>query len=389
VYFCGKGAGAGANLGGVWVTINFTAPSVATQPTWVKLNVTGSWPANNYIRSFGVDINAPAEYLYALTGQVAGGDVIRYTATTGTWDTILTNAAVRATYTATTDIQDMMVDPVTGYLNVLAISENAGLNQDYHIGYRCLDPTAAVPVWTSIASPLYQRQANGTLWVYNDSMTYCNVRSTLPKQYFSISAAGGAWASTLMNNSLTNTSSHFRYKLTNPVFYPYTNTNHMGYFAVGGAAASGVARCSAAAPIDCLESEIVHVSTFMGDPDNAGTLRFVGNNSSWEGHLITTTDNFVTYTDRGHLDIGTRAVPYLQRKVDMIADVVNEDFYAAIIYGSNDPVAGIEHTIFAAEGDTDITPEGKSGAHPDTGVDSIHYLADGPCWRGIQVVPGT
>jgi hypothetical protein len=106
------------------------------------------------------------------------------------------------------------------------------------------------------------------------------------------------------------------------------------------------------------------------------------------GHLITTSDKFQTYTDQGRLDIGTIPGP-VNRVVSVIADIVNESDFDVILYGSNDAAAGNEHSIYAAYGSADITPEGKSGAHPDTGVDSIHYLAGGPCRRGIQAVPGT
>jgi hypothetical protein len=127
-----------------------------------------------------------------------------------------------------------------------------------------------------------------------------------------------------------------------------------------------------------------HPDDFSPDPDDGSHVRMVYN-----GRLYTTLDNWATgFTDKGRLNIGTNP-GLVNRVVHSMAELVNEDYFDAIMYGSNDPLAGNEHTIYAAEGETDITPEGKSGAHPDTGVDSIHYLADGPCWRGIQVVPGT
>ncbi len=122
---------------------------------------------------------------------------------------------------------------------------------------------------------------------------------------------------------------------------------------------------------------------FMPNPSDASALRFVANYSAFEGHLITTADKFQTYADQGRLDIGTNPGP-VNRVVHSIADTVNAGDYDMILYGSNDAAVGNEHSIFAAYGDTDITPVGKSGANPDTGVDSIPRTAGGPCQRGIQ-----
>ena len=136
------------------------------------------------------------------------------------------------------------------------------------------------------------------------------------------------------------------------------------------------------AQIDALTS-FPGVDNFSPDPGDGDHVRmiYIG------GHLFTTTDNWASgYTDKGRLDIGL-ASDTSDRGVTSIVELVDGSDFDMIIYGSaHGEWAGNPHTIYAAYGETDITPEGKSGAHPDTGVDSIHYQAGGPCWRGIQVV---
>jgi hypothetical protein len=393
VYFCGRGAGVGANNGGVWVTTDFTAPSESTQPTWAKLNVTGDWPADNYIRSFGIDVSEPGEYVYAM--RETSRDVIRYSTTGGTWSTILANATIISDYGAGSLIRDFMIDSVTGYAFVLAFDEG-GAN-DRNILYRCTDPSAGVPVWGQVASSTYWARGEGNLWVYDDSITYVFTADlTGFDHYIDVSVGGGAWSRTEISGATVANVRvvHFRNRDTVDVYHTWSDGEKMNHWQIGDAANSGPSLvCSAGTPASVWERGQVswarkNPSVFMPDPSDSSSLRFVANYSAFEGYLLTTADKFQTYTNQGRLDIGTNPGP-VNRVVHSIADTVNEDYYDAILYGSNDPAAGNEHTIYAADGDTDITPEGKSGANPDTGVDSIHYLADGPCWRGIQVVPGT
>lgn len=392
VYFCGRGAGVGANNGGVWVTEGFTPPSESTQPTWVKLNVTGDWPADNYIKSFGIDVSEPDEYVYALTRNIlstAGIDVIRYSATAGTWATILSQATVQIDYGGSAFIHDFMIDKVTGYANALVTVDKGGGDVDFHVLYRCLDPTAGVPVWGQIAATgtKYYARGFGNLWVYNDQATYTYTSDSAGfDHYISVSSGGGAWDRVALHASANVATRHLCNRGSIDVYHTWSDSEHMGFYQIGGGAYSAAKVCSAAVPTTCYNRSATP-SVFMPDPTDANSLRFVPNRAPNAGHLFTTSDKFQTYTDQGYLDIGlVAAVP---RVVNSIAERVSDDYTDAILYGSSDAAAGNEHSLFAAEGDTDITPEGKSGAHPDTGVDSIHYLADGPCWRGIQAVPGT
>lgn len=240
-------------------------------------------------------------------------------------------------------------------------------------------------MWTSVASAIYWRRGRGNMWVYNDQLTYSYMRNLAGiTEYLGVSTAGGAWTEYVLGGSLNGLTRHFTNQGTVDVYATAGVSDLMGYFAIGGGVFSAV--CSTAVPATVWDRN-GNINRFMPDPNDLSSLRFVPNLTG-AGHLYTTGDKFVTYTDQGRLDIGTNPGP-VNRVVSTIADRVNADYSDAILYGSNDPDVGNEHTIYAADGDTDITPEGKSGAHPDTGVDSIHYLADGPTWRGIQAVPGT
>jgi hypothetical protein len=382
-YFAAIGSVANAT-GGVWHTSTFTDPDTATQPTWTRLAVSGSWPADNLIKSFGIDVSEPEEYVYAMTTTARG--IIRYSDTAGTWSTILTEATVQASY-AGAIIRDMMVDRVTGYLYALAdITNNPN---SYQVLCRCTNPSAGVPAWGYVASATQWLRGDGNMWVYNDQVTYCHTGNTGPASYYhwiDISTGGGAWSRTRMKQVANTNIRHFHNQDSVDVYCTRSDSYKMAYWQIGAAADTLADVCSTASSQAVWDRGVVEdqLPLFMPDPSDASALRFVPNYSAaLKGHLLTTDDKFQTYTDQGLLDIGT-AAGTAPRHVSMIVDELNASDYDMIVYGSNDPVNGNEHTIYAAYGSTDITPVGKSGANPDTGVDSIPYTAGGPCWRGIQ-----
>lgn len=380
VYFCGRGTGAGGDKGGVWKTSDFTDPDTATQPTWTKLSITGSWPADNYILAFGIDVSNPNEYVYALT--LTGRDVLRYSVTGGTWTTILASADV------TGIIIDMMIDKATGYL--FALSYNSANPSSRHYLHRCTAPAAGVPAWGTVTSAGYWVRGVGNLWVYNDSATYLfTADPTGYDHYIDVSNGGGAWSRTEMSTIVGNVGiGHFRNRDSIDVYTTWNTGQKLNHWQIGDPSSSGPSYvCSAASPQDVWSGGTYYAprDLFMPSPSDSSILRFVPKTGALAGHLLTTTDKFQTYTDQGRLDIGTNPGP-VNRVVSSIVETVDESNYGMILYGATDPAGGNEHTIYAAYGSTDTTPEGKSGAYPDTGVDSIHYLASGPCRRGIQVV---
>jgi len=377
--------GDGWVMGGVWKTENMTPHDDATQPTWAKLATTGAWPTSHLLYSFGIDLNDPDEYVYALTGTKGSSpNIIRYSATSGTWTTILSQATVQADYGADADIYDFMIDPVTGYANALILIK-ASVN-DYYILYRCTNPSAGVPTWASVQSGAHNIRVYGNLWVYDDQAThvFC-AGGAFPNYYVDTSIAGGAWSGETQLSTLSGNQDnrHFRNRDTTDVYHTLQASSYMYRFQLGGAADSTVDVLSTAAQIAAWSRHDT-VSLFMSDPSDSTVLRFLGNDGVYEGKLYTTADKFATYTDQGRLDIGLKSGP-ANRVVSHIAETVSEFDYDMILYGAHDAEGGNEHMIFAAYGDTDLTPVGKGGANPDTGVDSIHYGAGGPCHRGIQV----
>jgi hypothetical protein len=372
VYFCGTGTGAGANLGGVWYTINFTPPSVATQPTWTKLSVTGAWPADNLIVSFGIDVADPDEYVYALKGTQWGGGskIIRYSATAGTWTEIL---GVGTLLGGDTDMFDFVVNRSNGglYVHTLGPVPPVGGNHAVHIS---MDQGAT---WTRKFIYTDGRfRSGGNIGAYGNTIVVGTNNGHLPSPRVWYSTDNGnSWnVSADLGGSSWSVLLYLNYVLGNWVYHLAAFANSLNRYVFGGASTQIDALTNARDPDD-----------FSPDPDDGNHVRMV-----YDGQLYTTTDNWASgFTDKGRLDIGLNSVA-VNRVVTSMAELVNEDYFTAIMYGStNGAWDGNPHTIYAAEGETDTTPEGKSGAHPDTGVDSIHFLAGGPCWRGIQVVPGT
>lgn len=218
---------------------------------------------------------------------------------------------------------------------------------------------------------------NGCIGAYGNTIVMSTCSGLGGKTWVTYSLNNGAaWnLSVQMGVSSYFVDSYFNYVLGNWVYVAAGVNNSLNRYILGGGSAQ----------IDALTT-LLRTDIFSPDPDDGSHVRMVYSN----GRLYTTADNWASgFTDKGWLDIGL-AFGGGGRKVTSMAELVNEDYFDAIMYGSTDELwIGNNHSIYAAEGETDITPEGKSGANPDTGVDSIHYLADGPCWRGIQPVPGT
>jgi hypothetical protein len=373
--------GDGGVMGGVWVTNDFTGTGVATQPTWTKLAITGSWPASHKLLSFGIDVNDPAEYVYALTNASSSNrNIIRYTATSGTWDTILSQAEIVAAHGASAVLFDFAVDKITGYLNAIV---RYGAATKYIVRYRSLNPTDPTPTWTTATTSGWAMSSPGNIAVHDDVLTWCQA---LPNRHYLWTSTGaGAPTATRLFYTIfgNNIPSHYRNHDSNDIYHTLSSNTFMYSFQLGGSTDSAIAVCATGAQI-AVWFRNEYVQQFMPSAAGGGSMRFVPNESagSKDGHLLTTEDSFATYVDQGHLDIGLNgATP---RVVTTISDVINTSDYDMILYGSHDAAAGNEHVIFAAYGNTDITPEAKSGSNPDTGVNSIHYGAGGPCWRGIQ-----
>lgn len=365
VYFCATGSGVGSNRGGVWKTSDFTDPDTATQPTWTKLSVTGAWPANNYTRAFAIDKDDPDEYIYVLVNNDddfgVGNSIIRYSATSGTWTAVLGPGTLQG---GDNMIADFVVNRSNGDLYAYTRGGN---------NYACHISSDRGSSWTRRAVYSSGSAAqNGCIGAYGNTivMTTCSGLGGKTWVFYSTNNGVGWSNSAQMGSSAYFVDSYFNYVLANWVYVDAGGASSLNRYVLGGASTQ----------IDSLTT-FPRTDIFSPDPDDGTHVRMV----YYNGNLYTTTDNWASgYTNKGRLDIGLNSISG-NRKVTSIAELVDSEDFDWIMYGSTDGEwSGNPHTIYAANDEADITPEGKSGAHPDTGVDSIHYRAGGPCWRGIQ-----
>jgi hypothetical protein len=318
------------------------------------------------LRSFGIDTTNPEEYIYALAGQFPATSIIRYTASGGTWTTILDAGSMSG---GDTQIYDFTVNRGNGGL--YALTEGGPGAPGVHIS------TDRGASW-SRATTLSGGGLN-SISAYNNTIIYG----------FNSGAGGHPW----IGYSTNNGSSWTNYQLAG--FSSWNVENYLNYvlgnWAYSDAGiANSVHRYQLGSPPSVQIGSLANWPGWSGwspDPDDGTHVRMVYDAGVGSNRLYTTTDNWAAdVTDAGALDIGE--IGGVDREINHIVELVASDDFDMILYGSNDPQAGNEHTIYAAYGETDLTPEGKSGANPDTGVSSIHYLAGGPCRRGIQVYTG-
>jgi len=318
---------------------------------------TGSFPADDRLDVFGIDKEDPENICYAQRADT--DDIIKYSG--GTWSIILDDSALPGTGY----IHDFVIDPQTGYMWVVYFRTDYPMKVYIYRSDQTTDISSFTNVHIqSISGPGFLRGA-GMISAYDGRVAVIYLAGLASYGPYCLhNSAGWVEDARMANTSNVN---HFCYLSPlhgSRVFMSWSTSDHLLYYQLG--AGAGVLPTALSNGINGGQQSDWWWQLFMPHPTDSNILRFiVGRNTSLVDGSLYKTTNGATFSNIGKLDIGL-AFGGGDRDVTSIAEWVNADDYDMIIYGSDDPWAGAPHTIFVADGDADLTPDGKSGTNCGT-----------------------
>ena len=363
-------------LGGVWYTITFTGTDSVVDPTWIALATSGVWPGDDLLNDFACDTDDPFSNMYAIT--TTAKDVIKFNGTT--WVDILPASVYQnpgdPLYAGHVNCvaYSMWVDQAN---DTLWVNVGGGVTFDQYLTvYKSVNGGSGWTKYIVYNSGVYY-YGHGNIMAYNDRVAVglCS------------GAGGGSWAGWFSLNAggaWTQLGDIGGSAYTQRLFIPMQTTHYVrrGFF-VGFNIwrddwdATPVLVDANPSPWGATDLDSPH--KMWGDLTDTGHFRLVNANN-----LYTTADTWSTNINRGQLQIpgynhGSTPVDV----AGMAYRVIEEYDTDLIVYFSNDPNTNFPHCIFVADGETDVTPEVKSGTDPETpDGSSIPRTAGGCCHLG-------
>ena len=365
---------------GVWYATDFTGPDVAGQPTWTQLGTGGAWPGDDELLSFGCDGDDPFSNMYAIA--TTSRDVIKWNGST--WVTILSAASEYqnsgdALYCgeAAGTADYLWVDRANDNLYVVVVNDVTGS------GVLCVYKSgdggsswSKKQVYGPAALYLY---ATGNIMAYNDYIAVGICRGAGAGNwtvYYSTDGGSTYLEADNIGSSdfeqrvfvPENTSEYLRRGWLSSVFEVYSNA--------WGAT-------SVKKNTDYLWDPLEGDPPLMvwGSAATVGTYRGVFAND-----LHTTLDSFAAYVNRGQLQIPGYNDGSFPQDVAGMAYSVNAEDEDMIVYFKRETHTNFPQSIFVADGETDVTPEDKSGDDPVTpDGSSIPMSGEGCAFGGPQL----